>query len=259
MRAPDDQSPAPADVVAAAADLILQYRDRYDLARDPRAVFAFVYERLTRQLAEALREPGAFDDPAWIGELADEFVHRYAAAMDAIDDGSGAAPKPWLDVCRAMQSGRSYVLEDLIFSMMAHITYDLPNALVAIGLERAGGSRISDYHTMNAVLATKTDEMQLLAADRYQRFLAVLDHLAGNYDEFFTNYGIRLARSVAWYNARRLEDPASKDEAAGSITRSTGAFIDFVRNPDPWWVRYLLRLARVLIPRRRSWPKGPRE
>lgn len=269
LPAPDEdrgtaRDPGPAGLLARRADQILVYRDRFDATRDTRAVFAFVYERLTRELAARLEnDANEFDDPGWIAALADSFAARYIGAMDAIDqaigadtegDPGGAVPEPWLDVHRAISDGGSYVLEDLVFSMMAHISFDLPHALLEVGMEHEGRSRVADYHRMNDVLGLKTDDMQVVVARRYQRFLAVLDRLAGHYDEFFTNYGIRLARSVAWYNAHRLLDPPSAQAATAAIGRSTGAFIKFVRYPSNGWLRILLRVVRAVVPRRRRWP-----
>ncbi len=154
----------------------------------------------------------------------------------------------------ATRDGQSFVLEDMVFSMMAHISHDLPLALLEVELEGDGGSNIADYHLMNEVLGSQIDAIQRATARRYQRSLAWLDRLAGHYDEFFTNYGIRLSRSSAWYNACRLLDPASHDAAQQSILRSTGAFIDFVRVPKAWWLRLLVRGVRALAPKRRRWP-----
>jgi hypothetical protein len=87
----------------------------------------------------------------------------------------------------------------------------------------------------------------------------VLDRLTGSFDEFLTNYGIRASRSVASYNAFRLMAHSAREAAAGSIARSAGLFIESVRHPEPWWLRWLIRVARLLIPRRRRWPKPGQE
>lgn len=250
---------------------LFPYHLRYERGRDARAVFAYVYYNITLDLAERVAAPAAgFLDPGFVAELAVAFGGRYRAAADAIDDalseGAGelddealeraldAVPRPWADVYLAQRGGRSYVLEDLLYSMMAHISYDLPLALGDVG---ARADHLADYHRMNAVLAERTEFIQDRVAERYQTTLAKLDRLAGSFDEFFTSYGIRGARSVAWYNAQRLLSPPAAADARASIERSTRSFIRAVRRPEPAWLRLLVRAARLLVPPRRRWPEPP--
>lgn len=254
-------------VLAAA---ILAYCQRYEAKHDERAVFAFMYSKMTEALADYVEASAAdFDDARWIVRLAEAFAGRFVKAMDLIDSWPGGqvgrdtdaealalsgVPKPWADVYVAIRHNKSYVLEDMIFSMMAHISYDLPFALRQVGMESGGASHVADYHRMNRVLGSRIDEIQDDVARRYSRALRSLDKLAGSYDEFFTNYGIRAARAVAWYNAQRISDPLGEADGIRSIESSTNAFIDSVRRPDIWWARVLVSIARFLIPARRRWP-----
>jgi hypothetical protein len=244
--------------IEALVSRIHDYRLRFERDRDRRAVFAFTYESMTARLgAKLASRDNAFSDPGWVVRLAEAFVKRYADAMDAIDPGRPPdAPDPWFDVYRAISTRKSYVLEDMVFSMMAHISSDLPHSLREVGLTGEVGSHIGDYHRMNDVLASQIDEIQAEVAARYQRSLSFLDRVAGHYDEFITNYGIRLARSAAWYNASRLQEPDGAPAAENAIARSTQAFIEFVREPDEPWIRWPLRLARIIIPTRRRWPSA---
>ena len=253
------------------AKVIRAYRLRYERGHDERAIFAFVYENITQDLANHLRDTkSAFDDPEWVATLTESFAAQFFKAMDAIDtwlEGSASdghplaterlyetTPKPWADVYLAIRNGQSYILEDLLFSMMAHISYDLPPALLEAKMEAPDRSHVRDYHKMNEVLARQTGAIQAAVASRYNRLLALLDRLAGHYDEFFTNYGIRLARSVAWYNACRLLDPSSEEEARRSTLRSAAGFIEYVRRPRAWWLRMFIGAVRLLIPHWRKWP-----
>jgi hypothetical protein len=261
---------APAKVRALAA-LVEPYHRKYEAIRDTRAVFAYVYYNITVDLAEELEDNRVlFIDPEWVADLAVAFGRRFIAAMDALDVWLGlhpneeptpqalyvTMPRSWADVYLAIRGEQSYVLEDLVYSMMAHISFDLPNALldVAHDVERLG-----DYHRMNEVLASQTDHIQASVAKRYEHFLFVLDRLAGSFDEFLTNYGIRATRSVAFYNALRLTAKSASAAAQVSIASSAGLFIESVRHPEEWWLRVLVRTGRFLIPRRRRWPKPGRE
>lgn len=264
-------SEIPADQVRRVAGRIARYLTRYDAAHDPRAVFAYTYLRLTTTLESSLRSNDPpFRNPAWVSGLAEALAARYFFAMDRIDDwlathgGDGGlaqvadlpdeVAQPWQDVYAATAGVRSYVLEDVLFAMMAHISYDLPLALRGIPEDQDGQSHIDDFHTMNAVLGNAIDTVQQEVASRYSHGLAVLDRLLARQDEILSNYGIRLARGMAWYNAARLREPSAAAAASGSIASSTGAFIREVRSPDDWRVRFLLRTGRRLIPERRTWP-----
>ncbi len=254
--------------VKQLAELLYPYHRQYERQQDERAVFAYVYHDITLDLIQKLEDPASgFEDPVWVAKLACAFGKAYMAAMDALDAWLlqhpelneatpwdtlyETVPRPWADVFRASCREQSYVLEDLIYAMMAHISYDLPHALLKV---QPDNHRLADFHLMNEVLANRTEQIQDQVADRYDLFLIRLDKLAGSFDEFFTNYGIRASRSVAWYNAMRLSTENCRQQAEASIQRSTFLFIQSVRHPKEWWLRLTVRFFRFIIPRRRKWP-----
>jgi hypothetical protein len=268
---------APADVVTAVADRLVGYVTRYEAARDNRAVFAYLYLCLTRNLAEGLRtgDPD-FDDPAWVAHLAHELAAEYFAAADALDawlavpKGTPDArvtvknpsptkvPEPWRDVYAAISDRRSYVLEDALFSMMAHISYDLPRALRKMASPDRVRPHIADFHRMNEVLGTSIDAVQEQLAHRYSLALSDLDRLFARDDELLSNYGIRLSRGMAWFNYERLVDASASTAAESSIRRATGEFIRHIRAPENRALRIALGVGRCLVPERRRWPPpGP--
>jgi hypothetical protein len=66
-----------------------------------------------------------------------------------------------------------------------------------------------------------------------------------------------MARGLAWYNADRLADAASRDDARGSTERSVREFVDEVLHPREWWIRTFLRGGRFLVGLFRRWPSDP--
>ena len=146
------------------------------------------------------------------------------------------------------------MLEDVLFSMMAHISYDLP---VALRRMAPVATHVADFHRMNDVLGVAIEGVQDGLAERYSRGLAVLDKVFARQDELLSNYGIRVARGLAWFNADRLLDPAG-------LVRGTGVHPPERRGVHP---RDPLarRLApapragdrRFLVPERRRWPESP--
>ncbi|MFE0647175.1 DUF5995 family protein [Streptomyces sp. NPDC059534] len=262
----------PAEKVTHVAELIADRVRQYDTAHDRRAAFAYTYYRLTTTLATGL-DTGtpAFNDPPWVAELCETLASAYFSAMDSIDawlagrpggsadevrpgDLPDSIPQPWRDVFAASSVRRSYLLEDVIFSMMAHMSYDLPEALRRMATSTDDRSHIADFHRMNDVLASCIDGIQDDLSSRYIGGLSSLDRLFTRSDELLTNYGIRVSRSLAWFNCDRLLDPDSTEEASRSIARSTAALISEIRSPGDRKLRVGLWILRRLIPDRRHWP-----
>jgi len=262
------------EVVADVAERLVGYVVRYEAERDSRAVFAYLYLQLTRSLATALSvgDP-VFRDPSWVADLAENLAGEYFAASDAMDTWAATSgtpqespvapeelpdtvPEPWREVFAAISGGRSYVLEDALFSMMAHITYDLPVAMRRMAATSDVANHIADFHQMNDVLGRAIDFVQDDLASRYCWWLADLDRIVARNDELLSNYGIRVSRGMAWFNFSRLTDPAAAEDAERSIRTSTGAFIRQVREPDWWALRAVTRAGRLLVPERRRWPSA---
>lgn len=254
-----------ADRVVDLADDLAPYHQRYEDEHDSRAIFAYAYYNLTRDLASRLAEDETFNDPNWVADLAIAFGTRYMAAMDSIDTWKHEydsdpmsedtldehVPRPWADVYRAICRSRSTVLEDLVFAMGAHITYDLPYALLDVGMDVR---HLADYHRMNGVLASRTDAIQDAVTNRYNRLITRLDRIVGGIDELFTNYWLRIGRSMAWYNAMRMQSAQSRTNAEESIEWTTFHLINSIRSTDPTLLQQGLRLYRRLLPLTRRWP-----
>lgn len=268
-----DAAAVAAEKVAGVVEELAARVERYDAQRDPRAVFAYTYFRLTSDLAANLRTNSlSFREPEWVADLSVSLAAAYFTAMNAIDTWLGpvpdarpgrevlsahlpaSIPKPWRDVYAASTVRHSYVLEEVLFSMMAHMSYDLPLALRALATRGDVHHRIADFHRMNDLLASSIDVVQDEIAARYCRRLQALDRLFVRDDELFTSYGIRVARGLAWFNCDRLMDPEASAEALGSISRSTAAFIAEFRSPDDWKRRQAFKVLRALVPSRRQWP-----
>ncbi|MGW5423654.1 DUF5995 family protein [Streptomyces sp. NPDC003943] len=269
----------PVEKVTRIAELLADRVRQYDTARDRRAAFAYTYFRLTKTLATAL-DTGtpAFNEPPWVAELCETLASAYFSAMDSIDawlagrsgrpGGSGGSadevrpgdlpdsiPQPWRDVYAASSVPRSYMLEDVLFSMMAHMSYDLPKALRHLATTSTDKrNHVADFQRMNDVLASCIDRVQDDLASRYIHAVSDLDRLFTRDDELLSNYGIRVARGLAWFNCDRLMDPDSAEDAARSISRSTAALISEIRSPDDRKLRAGLWILRRVIPDRRHWP-----
>jgi hypothetical protein len=228
----------------------------YDAKKDSRAVFTFAYVTITKALAEALPLT-SFNSPAWVVLLAEHFATLYMHALQTSETSPDNLPLAWKEVFQAIGLKRTSVLEDLIFSMTAHIVHDLPLALVEVGFSNPDGtSCIGDFHRMNDVLATNVQKIADAVSNRYEPVFRWLDQFEKRHTEILTNYGFRVSRGMAWYNANRLLDPKSAEDANGSINRTVVILVEDVRDPPVWSVRIILRGMRFLAGLLRRWPKA---
>ena len=236
--------------LGALVDDLRQRSDAMEAQRDGRCVFTRTYARMTLRLAAGL-EDGRFTDPDWVTSLAEAFAARYIAALEGVS-GSPA----WEEVFAAItgRRPRTSVIEDLVFAMTAHIVRDLPYALGDADFLSPGPSRIHDFHSVNAIMGEALEDIQVDIAQRYAPAVKVLDRLGKRYDEILTNYGVRMSRGLAWYNAMRLCYPASRSEAARSIEESPVVFMRDVLSPKLWLTGLVFRTMRVIASFGRRWP-----
>jgi hypothetical protein len=240
----------------AIADRLDELTARLERAHDSRCVFSHSYAIMTRRIALALVE-GRAVDAEWVVSLAEAFAGRYFAAVAAYDRHE-CDSEAWVTVLDALTQKRTSVLEDLIFAMTAHIVHDLPLALGDVSPPSGPEpSRVRDFHAVNDMMASSIPSIQAAVARRYGSYVRWLDRLAENYDEIVTNYGIRMARGLAWYNAVRLHDPLSETDARAAIEHSPALVVRNVLRPPFRPARWLLRVSRILVSVLRTWPSDP--
>jgi uncharacterized protein DUF5995 len=238
----------------ALALALLSRAAEYERKRDSRCVFTLAYALLTRRLAVACGTEAL--DWDWIARLATAFSARYFLALDAIDHGT-SPPPAWAHVFGTLGTSRTSVLEDLLFPMTAHIVRDLPYALVDVGLEHDARNHLREFHHINDLMDDTIEEIQGMVPERYGPHTGWLDRVAGGLDEILTNYGVRVSRAAAWYNANRLLDAASSDEARRSIERSPRIVVEIVMAPPVRSLDFVLSWMRRLASLVRRWPQTP--
>jgi hypothetical protein len=237
------------------ADQLDEYVCRYETKKDSRAIFTYAYVKITRTLADKIFQV-EFQHPEWVGLLAEHFAAHYIQAMDSWDHIREEVPSAWKVVFETIALRRTSVIEDLVLAMTAHIVHDLPLSLTEVGLYTpAAESHIYDFHRMNDLLATDIQPIADGVAGRYEPFFRWIDHLERRHTLILTNFGFRVSRGVAWYNANRLMDDASRKAALGSITKSVQTLISDVRRPPVWSLRLLFRGLRWIAALFRVWPK----
>jgi hypothetical protein len=224
-------------------------------AHDSRCVFTCAYVLITLRISRSMSS-GDYLEPGWIVELAETFAALYLEALDASAAGQSAGAA-WDSVFDAIDRRHSSVLEDLVFAMTAHIVHDLPCALERVGLYGSHGSHVHDFHAVNRAMGEAIDEIETTIAKRYAPAVRWLDHLGGSYSRILSNYGIRMSRGLAWYNATRLMDATSADDARESTARSVQEFVKQVMHSPIWTTRAAFRLGRFVVGLTRRWPTDP--
>ena len=210
---------------------------------------------MTRRIAEEVETAG-LAEPEWVADVARAFSARYFQALEAYEQGRDVPPA-WLAVFETLASRRTSVIEDLVFGVYAHIVRDLPHTLVECGLFDDGGrSRIADHHLVTAIVGRAIDPIQDAVARRYGPYVRPIDRVGRRFDELLTDYGIRLSRGMAWYNALRLAEPGSAEAAAAALERTTVVFVAHVMDPPLLTPRAWLRFWRLVASFFRRWPRA---
>jgi uncharacterized protein DUF5995 len=107
-------------------------------------------------------------------------------------------------------------------------------------------------------MAAGIAEIENTISRRYAPWVRQLDHLGRPYSRILSNYGIRVARGLAWYNAVRLADRSTRADALASTATSVRQLVDEVVHPPAWTLRTVLRAGRFLVGLFRRWPTDPR-
>jgi hypothetical protein len=135
--------------------VVAEMQRRYDhLAPgcDHRAPFALMYMRVT----EGVKQPdsGRFRDQDYLRRLDALFARLYFRAYDDYEAGRlDKVPPAWRIAFDSARRGLTTGIGDMLLGMNAHISNDLPFALLDGGLEAKGGkSAQADYDAVNNLL-----------------------------------------------------------------------------------------------------------
>ena len=166
--------------------------------------FNDMYLETTRQVGRAVVDLH-FADSAFLDRLDVRFAQLYFQALNAHEEGRGDSPRCWaalFDVRAAPDVAR---LQFALAGMNAHISYDLPQALVTtveeFGVDLEQPTVREDYLTVNDVLArTQPIVKDVLLTGP----LAELDDAMGEVDDHLGMWAIEGAREMAWRSAQAL-------------------------------------------------------
>ncbi len=206
-------------------DRVIQEMERRlaPLARscDHDAPFALGYLRTTEEYRRAIREPGFFEDKAFVNHEDAVFAAYYVDAYDAWHSGRRDRTPPAWRVAFAAADARALPASgNFMLGVNAHIQRDLPFVLAGIGLVRPDGrSRKADHDRVNRFLNRVADDFIPELARRFDPTADDGD-LPTALDDILTFQIIPTWRELAWRNAERLaaaRTAAERAQVAASI------------------------------------------
>jgi len=189
----------PLQGVLARLDTVI---DKARKTRDRRGFFAALYRRVTREVADRIRN-GRFDRPEDVARLDIRFASRYFDAVDSLQTG-GRTSRSWRVAFDAAGNDRMLIVQHLLLGMNAHINFDLGIATADVF---ASGEQLraakADFEAVNDVFRVMLDDVEDRIGNLSPNF-GMLDELAGGADEAVAGFSIRHARERAWSNAEAL-------------------------------------------------------
>jgi hypothetical protein len=174
--------------------------ERLASACDHRAAFALMYLRVT----DGVKQPdtGRFDDERYLHRLDALFARLYFKAFDSHQAGKPTDPA-WRIAFESAQRGLTTGIGDMLLGMNAHISNDLPFAVVAAGFSKRSQA---DFNAVNNLLGHVQDPMireeaRMLDPEVATASLPYLGVHGGEVANVIAGW-----RTEAWQNARKLAD-----------------------------------------------------
>jgi len=168
------------------------------------ATFNRMYTQVTRLVRDAV-DLGEFAAGDFLERLDVHFANLFFAAYGA-DATGGQVPRAWAPLFEARARPRTHPIQFALAGMNAHISHDLPLAVVATCRELGV---IPDEETPEHLDYTRTNEVLAEASTEIKSWfstgvVATLDELGGRVDDGFAMFGIHLARAAAWQCSQML-------------------------------------------------------
>ncbi|MYL50561.1 hypothetical protein GLV98_13770 [Halobacillus litoralis] len=185
--------------------------------KDYNSVFQRVYLLMTKEMQKRLASD-FFTDPIWMERLLIDFADRYFQAMDNFHSEK-ETPRCWALAFHMAAQKQTFVLQDALLGINAHINYDLPLALHHIISEeklwpdsRLMLHRRKDHERINIVLAELVDLVQNELSTHYARFIKWMDRLLRRHDEKLSSFFLSHCRTNVWYNTELLLNTTSLEQ-----------------------------------------------
>jgi hypothetical protein len=184
---------------------------------DQRHIFLSCYRMMTANMLEAV-EANSFQDKVWVSKLLHHFADYYFDALACFDCGE-TAPPVWQQVHQYTAEGKLHILQALLMGVNAHINYDLVLTLYdmlepewATLTEAQRKIRYEDHCLVNQVIADTIDAVQDEIIEKEDRFMALIDSVFGQLDEYLLSRLISSWRQDVWERAQEMLAAGSEVE-----------------------------------------------
>jgi hypothetical protein len=162
------------------------------------ATFNRMYRQVT-DLVDSAVDAGTFGAGDFLARLDVHFANLFFAAY-AADHAGEVVPVAWAPLFEARTKPRTHPIQFALAGMNAHISHDLPEAVVLTCRELGaapvdGSAEHLDFTTTNEVLEQAKDQIKGWFTSGV---VAAIDDLGGRVDDAFAMFGIHLARAAAW-------------------------------------------------------------
>lgn len=199
---------------AATIDDVLERMAAIDAALprdDGVAYFNRMYWQVTKLVDQAV-DAQSFVAGEFLGRLDVNFANLFFAAYAADQEGREISPA-WAPLFEARAREGTLPIQFALAGMNAHISHDLPHAVVTTCRELAveplnDSPQHTDFTQTNQVLAAAQEEIKGWFSTG---IVATVDRIGGRVDDGFATFGIHLARAAAWQTSELLWGLAGKD------------------------------------------------
>ena len=184
-------------------------RSSFIATKDHRLVFVSTYKRVTQEIKQELGK-NTFESPKWVNLIIVDFANLYLKALGDYYQNKPLAGA-WQEAFRSNDEKYHKVSVDLLLSMNAHISHDLPISLFNLFQAGYGPSEVKkDYFKMNEIIERLIPSFILLMSEIEK----TLGQDKKGLKEWVGFYFLKKMRSSAWdeainlYNTLRHDQPA---------------------------------------------------
>lgn len=176
--------------------------------------FTALYERVTTNVRRALVAGNVFEDNERMERLDVVFASRFLDAWDTHSSG-GTPARSWQAAFAVLDDPGPLVAQHLLLGMNAHINLDLGIAAATVAPTPAELESLwPDFKTINRVLARLVQVVEDELGEISPRLKRIEEIAPGLEDRLF-DFGIDVARDVAWALAKQLANaPRAEWDAA---------------------------------------------
>ena len=165
--------------------------------------FGALYERVTTNVRRALVAGNVFQDNARMERLDVVFANRFLHAWD-VHAAGGAPSLSWQAAFALLPDPGPLVVQHLLVGMNAHINLDLGVAAATVAPDPDRLQALwPDFKRINQVLARLVKVVEDELGEISPR-LARIEEIAPGLEDRIFDFGIDIARDVAWSLAKEL-------------------------------------------------------